>query len=221
VRELFVDARATQTQRQLLRRAAAAEITVHLVDERVLATLTDAVTPQGVVALVQEETATWAAVLDRGPRLLAALVDVADPGNAGTVIRTADAAGADAVVLTTGSVDPYNPKAVRASAGSVCHLPVVTGVAEQELVGPARAAGLTVLAADAGGEDDLDRLDGAGALAAPALWVFGSEAHGLPAAVRAGADRRVRIPIHGRAESLNLAASAAICLYASARAQRR
>ncbi|HYN93048.1 MAG TPA: RNA methyltransferase, partial [Pilimelia sp.] len=154
------------------------------------------------------------------PRLVAVLAGIAEPGNAGTVVRTAEAAGARAVMFPDGSVDPYNGKCVRASAGSLFHVDVVRGGSAAEAVAALRAAGLVVLAADAHGAGDLDDLADAGALARPTAWLFGSEAHGLPADLLAVADARVRVPIHGRAESLNLAAAAAVCLYSSARAQR-
>ncbi len=157
-------------------------------------------------------------VLAARPRLLVWLVEPNDPGNVGTVIRTADAAGADAVLLA-GGADPFGGKSVRASAGSVFHLPIVECAAEHGLAAAGRA-GLATFATSGAGEVDLDQLLDAGRLAAPAVWLFGTEAHGLPADVLAAADARVRIPIHGRAESLNLAAAAAVCLYASARAQR-
>jgi TrmH family RNA methyltransferase len=143
---------------------------------------------------------------------------VADPGNAGTVARTADAAGAAAVVFGRGGVDPYNGKCVRASAGSLFHVDVVRDAAATEAVEALRAAGLRVLAADAHGETGLDAVDDLGARTA---WVFGSEAHGLPPEVAAMATARVRVPMYGRAESLNLAAAAAVCLYASARAMHQ
>jgi TrmH family RNA methyltransferase len=136
------------------------------------------------------------------------------------VIRTADAAGSDGVVLADASVDPYNAKCVRATAGSLFHLPVVAGAAFTDVVAAARASGLQVLAADGAGEDDLDALIDDGTLARPTAWVFGNEAWGLPEELRAQCDRVVRVPLHGRAESLNLATAAAVCLYASARAQR-
>jgi TrmH family RNA methyltransferase len=154
------------------------------------------------------------------PGLVAALVDVNEPGNAGTVIRVADAAGAAGVALAGRAVDPHNGKCVRASAGSLFHLPVAVTDDTLGLVGRARRAGLQVLAAAATGEVDLDDAGDGHTLRSPTLWLFGSEAHGLPAAVLAAADARVRIPIHGRAESLNLGAAAAVCLYASARARR-
>jgi RNA methyltransferase, TrmH family len=148
------------------------------------------------------------------------LASVRDPGNAGSVLRAADAAGADAAVFTSASVDPYNGKCVRASAGSLFHVPLVTRVGLADTVDGLRRAGLTVLAADASGAHDLDEAAEQGLLRGPVAWIFGNEAWGLPTAERALADAVVSVPIHGRAESLNLATAAALCLYASARAQR-
>jgi TrmH family RNA methyltransferase len=181
---------------------------------------------QGVVAVASQLGATVADVLAGSPRLVALLAHVRDPGNAGTVVRVADAVGADAVVLSSSSVDVHNPKVVRSTAGSLFHLPVVTEVELPDAVAALRDAGLTVLAADGRGDLDLDDLlDLAGGptgpdLAKPTAWLFGNEAWGLPDEVLALADAAVRVPIRGHAESLNLATAAAICLYASARAQR-
>ena len=188
------------------------------ISDKDAAALSETSTPQGLVAVCELSQPSLAEVLGRAPRLLVALVAPHDPGNLGTVIRTADAAGADAVLLD-GGVDPYNGKAVRSSAGSLFHLPVVD-CAAADLVASARAAGLTTLATTGAGATDLDRLADAGDLVAPTLWLFGTEAHGLPADLVSACDLAVRIPIHGRAESLNLAAAAAVCLYASARAHR-
>jgi TrmH family RNA methyltransferase len=179
------------------------------------------VTPQGLLAVCRVLDVPLDALLAPDTRLVAVLAHVRDPGNAGTVIRAADAAGAEGVVLTRASVDLYNGKCVRASAGSVFHLPITVGADVGEAVGVLRAAGLRVLAADGAGPDDLDVLDAAGDLAGPTAWLFGNEAWGLSPELRELADAVVRVPIHGRAESLNLAAAAAVCLYASARAQRR
>jgi RNA methyltransferase, TrmH family len=187
------------------------------VSDAVLAAMAETVTPQGLLGTAPLREAGLEAV---GGRLVALLEDVRDPGNAGTVIRTADAAGADAVVLTAGSVDPHGGKCVRATAGSLFHLPVVHGPSTAEAVAAARAAGLQVLATTGAADDDLDDLLDAGVLAAPTLWLLGNEAAGLTDEALALADRRVRVPLHGRAESLNLAGAAAVCLYASARAQR-
>jgi RNA methyltransferase, TrmH family len=145
---------------------------------------------------------------------------VADPGNVGTVIRVSDAAGAGAVLLAGDSVDPHNGKAVRASTGSVFHLPVARDRDAEAVLDACHAAGLTVLAADGRGELDLHDPRAASVLAEPTAWVFGGEAHGLPSELAARADHRVRVPLHGRAESLNLATAAAVCLYASAAAVR-
>lgn len=183
---------------------------------------------QGLVAVLAARHPALADVVAARPRVVAVLSQVRDPGNAGTVIRAADAAGADAVVLTSGSVDPHNPKVVRSTAGSLFHLPVVAGLPLADAVAALRDAGCTVLAADGSGEHDLDDLldvagrapDGVPDLAAPTAWVFGNEAWGLDPADRALADAVVRVPLHGHAESLNLATAATVCLYASARAQR-
>jgi TrmH family RNA methyltransferase len=165
-----------------------------------------------------------AAVADAGgehPSLVAVCAGITDPGNAGTVIRVADAAGADTVLLAGDTVDPHNGKAVRASTGSVFHLPLARDRDAGAVLDACRAAGLTLLVADAAGELDLHAPGSDPVLAGPVAWVFGGEAHGVPADLAARADHHVRIPIHGRAESLNLATAAAVCLYASAAARRR
>ncbi len=154
------------------------------------------------------------------PRLVVICAQVRDPGNAGTVIRCADAFGADAVVLTKGSVDPHNPKTVRASVGSVFHLPVVSGTRLEDTIDWARERGLQVLAADGGGRS-LDELTRRGELARPTAWLMGNEAWGLPAEQKALADQVVGVPMWGSAESLNLSTAAAVCLYTTASAQRQ
>lgn len=221
VLELFLTEPAATRHRDIVRGAQSAGLPVHLVDDRVLSAVTDTVTPQGMVAVVRRVSVPLQTALAGSPRLVALLADIRDPGNAGSVIRVADAAGADAVVATTGSVDLGNPKAVRASAGSVFHLPLVEEASAVEAVQAARAAGLQILAADGRADLDLDAADRAGLLARPTAWLFGNEAWGLPEELRAQADRVVAVPIYGGAESLNLATAAAVCLYASARAQRR
>ena len=221
VTELFVTEAAVARETELLRTAAAGDVAVVVVTDRVAATLSETVTPQGVVAVVRSMPVDADAVL-AGARLVVVLDRVGDPGNAGTAIRTADAAGADAVVLTAGSVDPHNGKCIRASAGSVFAVPLLTGiepVAAGELAGG--GGDRTTIATTLSADDDLDALIDSGVLAGPTAWLFGSEAHGLDPAIAAAADRRVRIPMYGGAESLNLATSVAVCLYASARAQRR
>ena len=202
--------------RQYAELAAAAPAWVP-VDDRALASLSDSVSPAGVVAVCHFLDRELAELTGSRPSLLAVLADVRDPGNAGTVIRTADAAGAGGVVLAGSSVDLHNPKTVRASVGSVFHLPIAVAPDPAEAVRSARAAGLVVLAADGAGEVDL--YDAGPVLAGPTAWLFGNEARGLPTELAELADHRVRIPIHGRAESLNLSTAAALCLYASAQAQ--
>ena len=188
---------------------------VTLVDERAMSALSDSVTPAGVVAVCRFIDVTLSDLLATRPRLVAICADVRDPGNAGTVIRCADAAGADLVVLAGDSVDLYNPKTVRASVGSVFHLPVAIERDPAAALAAAQSAGLTVLAADMAGGSLFDT-----DLSGPTAWLFGNEAWGIPADLGAAADRVVSIPIYGRAESLNLSTAAAVCLYASARAQR-
>jgi TrmH family RNA methyltransferase len=208
-------------QPELEAAALAAGVEVVPVAVPVLAAMAETVTPQGVLGTASLLDVDLPAALAGSPRLVAVLEAVSDPGNAGTVVRTADAAGADAVVLTDGSVDPHNGKCVRATAGSLWHLPVVSGAPLVDTVAALRRAGLQVLATTGAGDHDLDDLLDDGSLTAPTAWLLGSEAAGLSAAALELADRTVRVPLHGRAESLNLATAAAVCLYASARAQRR
>lgn len=220
--ELLTTAAAADRWATILDDAVEAGIPVSTADDAALAALSETVTPQGLVAVCRSLTVDLPAALAGGePDLVAVLAEARDPGNAGTVIRCADAAGADAVVLTHGSADPQGGKAVRASAGSVFHLPVVSGVPTADAVAALRERGLTVLAADGAGSLDLDEAEDDGLLAGPVAWLFGNEAWGLPAEVSALADHVVRVPIYGRAESLNLATAAAVCLYGSARARRR
>lgn len=189
---------------------------VHVVTERAAKALSDTVTPVGLVAVCEVPSTTLADVLAGSPSLIAVSAEISEPGNAGTLIRIADAMGADAVVLAGHSVDPYNGKCLRASAGSIFNLPVVT---ENDAAGAVSAlsdAGLRVMATTLDGETSLDDME----LAGPTAWLFGPESHGLPAELAEMATDRVRIPMAGGAESLNVAAAAAICLYQSAKAHR-
>jgi len=216
VLEVFVTEAAAAAHGELL---AGTRVPVHVVTDRAAASLSETVTPQGLVAVCALRDVPADALVSDPPRLAVALAELADPGNAGTVLRTADACGAGAVVFGTGSADPYNGKVVRSSAGSLFHVDVVRSASLAELVPAVRAAGMTVLAADGGGEVALDEAAGSGLLAAPVLWLFGNEARGLDADLAAAADARVRIPMRGRAESLNLSVAASICLYATQLAQ--
>jgi TrmH family RNA methyltransferase len=194
------------------------DVPVHLVTERAAKALSDTVTPVGLVAVCEVPQATLAEVLAGSPRLVAVAVEISEPGNAGTLIRIADAMGAAAVVLAGHSVDPYNGKCLRASTGSIFSIPVVEELDAAAAVSALRAGGLQTLATTVDGEIDLDGAEPL--LGAPTAWLFGPESQGLPAEVAALADRRVRIPMPGSAESLNVAAAAAICMYQSARAAR-
>ncbi|MEP7764860.1 RNA methyltransferase [Sanguibacter sp. 25GB23B1] len=238
VRDVYVTSTADERYSEITDGARDRGLRVHLVSDEVL----EAMSPdaQGILAVVDQTAASertggapglLSEQLLTAPRLVAVLSNVRDPGNAGTVIRAADAAGADLVVLAGESVDVHNPKVVRSTAGSLFHLPVVSGIALDEVVQALHASGLQVLAADGSGDRDLDDLldvAGPGAvrsggepdLAVSTAWVFGNEAWGLREDERALADAVVRVPLRGRAESLNLATAATVCLYASARAQR-
>jgi TrmH family RNA methyltransferase len=218
--ELFTTLEAAERYADIIGAARDAGVRVHLAAEQVIADISTTVTPQGLVGVCRFLDTPFEEVLAARPRLVALLANVRDPGNAGTVLRCADAAGAEAVVLTDASVDVYNPKAVRASVGSLFHLPVAVGVPVEQAVDALRDAGVRVLAADGAGDRDLDDELDEGTMGGPTAWVFGNEAWGLPVETRALTDAVVRVPIHGKAESLNLATAAAVCLYASARAQR-
>jgi TrmH family RNA methyltransferase len=218
VTQLFVTAAAQPRHAELIELAAGQGADVHLVSGEVMTELAQTITPQGVLAVCRFVDVPLADV-PAGSRLVVVLANVRDPGNAGTVLRTADAAGAGGVIFAGSSVDPYNSKCVRASAGSLFHLPVVTAIPVDEAVRVLRDRGLQVLAADGGATTTLDDLQSAGQLGRPTAWLLGNEAWGLPADVLDLADEAIAVPLYGRAESLNLAAAAAVCLYASARAQ--
>ncbi|KUI34131.1 RNA methyltransferase [Mycobacterium sp. IS-1590] len=200
--------------------ALLADAPVHLVTERAAKALSETVTPVGLVAVCSTPETSLDQVLAASPRLVAVAVDISEPGNAGTLIRIADAMGADAVAFVGHSVDPYNGKCLRASAGSIFSVPVVTDNDPASAVRELADTGLQVLATTVDGEASLDDAALEAALGEPTAWLFGPEAHGLPAELAASATHRVRIPMPGAAESLNVAAAAAICLYQSARAQR-
>lgn len=180
--------------------------------------LSDTVTPQGIIAVCRQLSHGLDAV--EGARLVVICAQVRDPGNAGTVIRCADAFGADAVILTQGSVELHNPKTVRSTVGSMFHLPIITGVTLADAVAFCKNQGMQVLAADSDGAA-LDLLAEEGSLSGPTAWIMGNEAWGLPAEDAQLADTVVSVPMWGAAESLNLSSAAAVCLYQSASSQRR
>jgi RNA methyltransferase, TrmH family len=225
--ELVVELYATPTALErhigIAESAIEAGVDVEFVTEQVLDAMADTVTPQGVVAVCHQFPTSVKDILagsrhPGGARLIAILEEVRDPGNAGTIVRAADAAGADGVIFTGRSVDLYNPKVVRSSTGSIFHLPIAVGASLEPVLERMRAAGLGVLAADIKGSDLLQaRRDGT--LAKPTAWLFGNEARGLSDEQLAMADRAIKVPLYGRAESMNLATAASVCLYESAFSQ--
>lgn len=219
ITDVFATRAALDRNPAIPRAATVASVRLETVTDAVLETIADTVTPQGVVAVCRQFPMSLDDLLARRPRLVAVLEEVRDPGNAGTIIRVADAAGADAVILTGTSVDVFNPKVVRATTGSLFHLPVVVGVPLAATLERLRGLGSRILAADVSG-DDLLAVRSDGHLDGPTAWLFGNEARGLSPEQLALADRAVIVPIYGRAESLNLATAAAVCLYESAFAQR-
>lgn len=217
VRELYATPTAMEKHTDVRDAAEAAGVDLQYTTEAVLDAMADTVTPQGIVAVARQSPTALKDVLASGPRLIAICEEVRDPGNLGTIIRAADAAGADAVILTGRTVDPYNPKVVRSTTGSLFHVPVVVDLELADVVGRVHEAGLRVVAADVEGDDFLASRD---LLAEPTAWLFGNEARGLDEPALAHADLALRLPIYGRAESLNLATAASVCLYETAFAQR-
>ena len=217
---MLVSADVVDAHQDLLGEAVRSGVAVAAVSGADFGTLSDTVTPQGVVAQCRRVDVDLATVWSGAPRLVVLCDQIRDPGNLGTVIRCADAFGADAVLVSGDAVDVYNPKTVRASTGSLFHLPIGVDADLHVATDAARTAGLQVFGADGKAYATIDDLVRSGELARPTLWVLGNEAWGLPEERAVLLDRLVARPIYGRAESLNLSAAAAVLLYASATAQR-
>ena len=229
-RDLYVTEEAVERHVDVAELASAARVWTHVLAARDMRDLSaDA---QGVVAVISTPQAPDLNSLLGEASLVVATLDIADPGNLGTVIRTADAAGADAVVVGKASAELYSPKVMRSAAGSHFHVPCVAGIEASELAARAREAGLQVLTAEGTGEWELPVLVREAAEAkilgaAPsgpdlrrrALWFVGNEARGF-AGCDFDADARVAVPLYGKAESLNVSTALAVCAYASAMAQR-
>ena len=212
--DLYVTPEAAQRYADVVEQTRDAGRFVHLTSPEVLDAMCDAEHPQGMAAVVEWSPADLEGVLAVGPRTLVFLTNVRDPGNLGTVIRGADAAGADGVLVSAESVDVTSPKVIRSTVGSLWHVPVVTGLDVPSTLARLAAAGVTTYAADGSGERTVDEVDRSG----PHAWVMGNEAWGLPEDLLGACDEAVRVPIFGHAESLNLAMAATLCLYASTRA---
>jgi RNA methyltransferase, TrmH family len=212
VQEVFVSPASQERLDSVVAAANEAGVPVHTVTPELMGHLTSTVTPQGVVAVAGFVDVPLGS-LDQRATCVPILVEVRDPGNAGTVLRSADASGADAVVFTRSSVDVYNPKTVRATAGSLFHVPVIRDVDLADSVEQLRGRGFAVLAASATGDRAVHDVD----LSGPTAVLFGNEARGLPAEALELSDGSVRVPISGRAESLNLAAAATLVLFEAAR----
>lgn len=204
--ELFVTEVAAARYPELLRLAPR----FSLITRRAAELLSETASPQGIVAVCDTVTVSLQDALFGEPSLVAILVEITDPGNAGTIVRVADAAGADAVIVTGDSVDVHNGKCARASTGSLFHLPIAWERDSRTALAACERAGMRTVATDGYAEQELTTLP---ETAAPTAWVFGHESHGLPGEVLSAVDHAVRIPLYGRAESLNLATAAAICLY--------
>ena len=219
VLELIVADESVRRHHDLLTTASNTGVRMSAAPARAMTELAATLTPQGVVAVCQMVDVPADEALAGNPRLVVLCDQVRDPGNLGTVIRCADAFGADAVLVSRDSVDVYNAKTVRATTGSLFHLPLAIAVDPADAVTLARNAGLQVFGADASGPSTVDDLARSGELAQPTLWVMGNEAWGLRPEHVTLLDRLVGLPIYGRAESLNLSTAAAVFLYASATAQ--
>jgi len=215
ITEVYYTQQLSRTDRQLYNLVGQLNDRVFVAEtsSAVMQAMSDAVVHQNIVVVANLPSAPLSPQCEAD--LACVLVRIQDPGNAGTIIRTADASGADYVVATSQTVDFYNPKTVRSTAGSLFHLPVYTQTDLATFVSTFHGQ---TLAADGYGDYTLDRMETC-VLANPTAWLFGNEARGLAEHELALADRRVAVPLYGLAESLNVATAATICLYASAMAQ--
>lgn len=219
LREVYATPTALEKHRDIAALLDQHGLVAEFITEDVLEAMSETVTPQGFVAVCQQFPQSLKHILDGSPQLVVIMEEVRDPGNAGTIIRAADAAGADAVIVSGRSIDPFSPKVVRSTTGSVFHLPIAIAEELADALRFAKHAGLQVLAADISG-DDLTDARAQGVLSQPTAWLFGNEARGLSQDDLARADRALKVPIYGHAESMNLATAASVCLYESAFAQR-
>ena len=192
--------------------AAAGGTKVWAVDEGVMKSLTDTTTPQGVVAVV-ERPSTDLSSLPATINLALVLVGVRDPGNAGTLLRTAVAAGVQAIIFTEESVDPFGPKTVRSSAGMLFHVPVIVEPRFSDVRDALRSRDVRLVAAEATSERSHHQVD----LQRPVAFAVGNEAWGFPSALRDQLDDTVSIFMPGPAESLNVAVAGSLLVFEAVR----
>ena len=216
VQEIFFTATAFDRNREVLERFPE-NLRVEVSDE-VMARMADTKTPQGILSVVQHVDYSLDELFRIAPKLLVIVDQGRDPGNVGTIIRAADAAGADGVILSSDCVDIYNPKVARATAGSILNIPLVIDQDLPAAISRAKDLGLQVFTTSAGGNSIAELPEGT--LAKPTAWIFGNEAHGVSDSIASLADDSISLPIYGSAESLNLATAASVCLYFTAVAQR-
>lgn len=210
--QIFYTATEDERTLQLLEQAAFMQLKLTCVSEAVMKKIADTETPQGIIAVCRMQEQPLEQLLASG-KLLLVLDRVGDPGNIGTMLRTADAAGVGGIILLKGTADIYAPKTVRSSMGSLFHVPVLSGVAEQEFIDNAKKAGYQLLVTALDGADNLYQADLKGRLA----FVMGNEAGGVSASLLQQADKRVFIPMRGKAESLNVAMAAGIVMFEAMR----
>ena len=209
---IFYTAIEDDRTRSVLEEAAAQQLKLYCVSDAVMKKIADTDTPQGIIAVCKMQNVTLDKLLSKGEMLLV-LDRVGDPGNLGTMLRTADAAGIGGVVLLKGCVDIYAPKTVRSSMGSLFHVPVVSGIGEDNFIAEAKDAGYELLVTSLEGADNLYKADLGGRIA----FVMGNEAGGVSANLLERADKRVFIPMAGRAESLNVAMAAGVVMFEALR----
>ena len=186
------------------------------VSEVVFAKVAETDQPQGILFVARQVTGSIQELVRRDRPLLVVLDTIQDPGNLGALLRTADAVGADGVIVTEGSTDPFGGKALRASMGSVFHLPLVVGISHAELLASMRTNDVRMLATALEGASSYLDADYSSALAV----IFGNEGKGIAPLLLENAEQKLSIPMYGQAESLNVAAAAAVILYEAARQRR-
>ena len=187
-----------------------------VVSEKVMAAMSSVENAQGILATCAKDALSDLNKLTATSNLLIYCHEINDPGNLGTIIRSAHALGAQGLILSPGSVDPFAPKVVRASAGSLWHLPFIVNVEFEELMKSAQEVEMKSIAMTGSGKSTLK--DFIKVLPKKSVFVFGNEAHGLPTEISKNCDHQVRIPMKAGVESLNLATSAALAIYAASNA---